>query len=239
MKKKYAFTLIELLVVAAIIGVLVAMILPSIQEARENARGLACMTNLRAIYQVHLFWIDDHQGYMICSSIPSNYGQGPLGDQYTSDGGYGWTDTWIRKKYLQDINVYQCPSYRGMKPLSLPCDVNYGWNDCGLGQVVPGSSPLHYTFRKYSRVSDPLQTIAFGDSTMEGGVGYRLHPWWISANPNFRHRDKMSIGWLDGHVTQMTEAEVSRPGTELNNVMLFYPKCYWYWMSNKEGWDVP
>jgi len=64
-----AFTLIELLVVVAIIAVLLSILLPSVERARDQARQVLCLTNLRAQGQAASFYADENHDWFVRGRI--------------------------------------------------------------------------------------------------------------------------------------------------------------------------
>ena len=72
----WAFTLIELLVVVSIIALLVAILMPALGKARQQAQSLVCKTNLRTIGQAELIYAAENNDKLapIRSDTPKNYG---------------------------------------------------------------------------------------------------------------------------------------------------------------------
>ena len=60
--RRSAFTLIEVLVVVAIIALLISVLLPSLRAARDQAKGVTCLSNLKQIGNGCAYYTQEHQG---------------------------------------------------------------------------------------------------------------------------------------------------------------------------------
>src|SRR5687768_8011808 len=63
-QRRAAFTLVELLVVIGIIAILISILLPTLNRARESARATKCLSNMRNLAQATLMFAQENRGLM-------------------------------------------------------------------------------------------------------------------------------------------------------------------------------
>jgi prepilin-type N-terminal cleavage/methylation domain-containing protein/prepilin-type processing-associated H-X9-DG protein len=173
--RRRAFTLIELLVVVGIIAVLIALLLPGLQRAREHANRIACLSNLRQLGMAVIMYTNNNRGYFPAPSAdpsPANPGDPPP----------PWNrDDWIYWKPGRDPNesalvpylgnrfderLYRCPSDIIENHVDWPTfgryDYSYSMNDqIASKQRGPGQQV------KVTQVRKPWEKIILVDEAAE------------------------------------------------------------------------
>jgi prepilin-type N-terminal cleavage/methylation domain-containing protein len=188
-----AFTLIELLVVIAIISLLVSILLPSLKKAKDLARGVICLNNIKQVTTVFQIYRADWDG-----CFPRPHG-------YTEPGHDGelWPK-YIQNHYLDTKALYDCPFFDNGPDGNTPHNTRaceFGYNHY-LGMTLEEESHSWDCGRRLPR---PGRTILLADSQnpkapMYGYFrlhypGYPLYEYIRNNHPGNKH----SMTYADGH----------------------------------------
>jgi prepilin-type N-terminal cleavage/methylation domain-containing protein len=131
---KSAFTLIELLVVVSIIALLISILLPSLQQARAQAKAVKCAANTQHIGKAVMSYLTDSQGVYPPSYV---YPKDANGDWSSEDGGQApdpsqfgymhWSYFLYSNGRVHD-SAFQCPDFRnGGAPRTNPGEEAEDW----------------------------------------------------------------------------------------------------------------
>jgi prepilin-type N-terminal cleavage/methylation domain-containing protein/prepilin-type processing-associated H-X9-DG protein len=110
------FTLVELLVVIGIIALLISILLPALNRAREQANLVACMSNLRTIGQLAQEYAAENNGYLPYGFATQYGGSGNQNiDDWAGTSGlvWNWCDTLTRLNNNRSPGQGNAPAWEG------------------------------------------------------------------------------------------------------------------------------
>tara|TARA_R110002072_G_scaffold42064_4_gene117483 strand:+ start:43058 stop:43837 length:780 start_codon:yes stop_codon:yes gene_type:complete len=236
---RHAFTLIELLVVIAIIALLIGILLPALSGARDTARSVKCLSNLRTLGLTVQQYADANHGLLPRSSHSAGFNALPwaasLYEPITGRSFEGTSYAWDDQGWWDATNTfYRCPHDRRESPIeqpglpfSLPA-LSYAMNvyfELTPSEIDPARA-VHSTrsskapFRKIHATPRPSSTVLMGGTEGSSSRDHIMAHFWRTAGvdptaevASLRHGDSSGYVYLDGHASNEPLSETYDPET--------------------------
>jgi prepilin-type N-terminal cleavage/methylation domain-containing protein/prepilin-type processing-associated H-X9-DG protein len=215
-RARRAFTLIELLVVVAVVAILFALLLPAIGKAKENARAVQCLNNLRQLQLCWQLYVTDNADHVPPnSSVLTNGAWRSSPDSWIGNSSaiYDIDDTPIRSgllfqyDYNRDLRLYHCPGdasrARKLSGDELPQTRtrSYSMN----GNVGGRTNEVQATVVTASQIPNSASLFVFIEEHQDSIDDAHFLVWprpddrWVNL-PADRHSQGCNLSFADGHV---------------------------------------
>jgi prepilin-type N-terminal cleavage/methylation domain-containing protein/prepilin-type processing-associated H-X9-DG protein len=188
-KTDNGFTLIELLVVIAIIAILASILFPVFAQAREKARQVSCLANLRQIGAGLMMYIEDYDGL-----LPNSY---TFGRWWTIASSAAYPPPFVKDQllpYTKNDKIWFCPSVDRKSPLH--------WYYTMVGTFEDNQTTYHWCYYGSDTDPAPVHSALFAGNPASA-VPYPTKqpmfydiPYWIE---NAVHGGGVNVVYLDGH----------------------------------------
>jgi prepilin-type N-terminal cleavage/methylation domain-containing protein/prepilin-type processing-associated H-X9-DG protein len=202
--KMNGFTLVELLVVISIMSMLMSILLPSLNRAREAGKRVDCLSNLRQLTMAWYFYAMDN-GDNLCS--PGTFWNGSGGNYWVADGldipgnNAGNTKQAIEEGVLwyyteETLNLYKCKSDRSVFLRSYSISLNINGNLSNISRAsskivfVDASSSWEWIYDGYFPIKKQC------------GGGWQWWPWddtYHRQQITARHIGGCNMSFADFH----------------------------------------
>jgi len=199
------FTLIELLVVIAIIAILAAILFPVFATAREKARSISCLSNMKQLGTATYLYIQDYDETF------------PLDGHSTNE------DSWVFNldAYIKNKQILRCPSDTSTNWYPRPAGdftaarfTSYGTN-MWMAPLLAGDTSTTHGYTRLVSISSPASTIYSAEMAKNITEDHFEAPWWRPDNTDYvydtpgtnldytRHQGGSNYFFCDGHAKWM------------------------------------